>query len=156
MSRRSKPKKRLIIPDPLYNSHLVQLFINNLLKDGKKSVSSKIFYESLTNIEEKTNKDPLEILDQAIRKVTPLIEVKSRRVGGSTYQLPLEVESSRGISLAISWILEAARKRSGNSMKMKLMNEILDASNGLGSAIRKKEEVHKMAEANKAFAHFRF
>lgn len=156
MSRRSKPKKRLIIPDPLYNSHLVQLFINNLLKDGKKSVSSKIFYESLTTLEEKTNKDPLEVLDQAVRKVTPLIEVKSRRIGGSTYQLPLEVESSRGISLAISWILQAARKRSGNGMTMKLTNEILDASNGLGSAIRKKEEVHKMAEANKAFAHFRF
>lgn len=155
MSRRRKSKKSLVIPDPIYNSHFVQLFINNLLKNGKKSIATSIFYETLNTIEKKTNKDPLEVLDQAIRKATPLIEVKSRRIGGSTYQLPLEVESSRGIRLAISWILDAARKRSGNNMVSKLTSEILDASNNLGAAIRKKEEIHKMAEANKAFAHYR-
>nr|YP_009254415.1 ribosomal protein S7 [Verdigellas peltata]CZF96668.1 ribosomal protein S7 [Verdigellas peltata] len=155
MVRKGKPKKRIILPDPVYNSYLVQRFINNLLKKGKKSIATKIFYQTLNNIEEKTNKDPLEILDQAIRKTTPLIEVKSRRIGGSTYQLPLTVESNRGISLAICWIITAANKRSGKGIVIKLTNEIIDASKNLGLAIRKKEEVHKMAEANKAFAHFR-
>jgi len=155
MSRKRKPKKRIILPDPVYNSNLVQLFINKILKEGKKSLAAKLFYQTLNNIKQETKSDPLQILDQAVRKVTPLIEVKSRRIGGSTYQLPLEVDSNRGVSLAISWILIAARKRSGNGMVLKLTNEILDASNNLGAAVRKREEVHKMAEANKAFAHFR-
>ena len=155
MSRKRKPKKRIILPDPVYNSNLVQLFINKILKEGKKSLAAKLFYQTLNNIKQETKSDPLQVLDQAVRKVTPLIEVKSRRIGGSTYQLPLEVDSNRGVSLAISWILIAARKRSGNGMVLKLTNEILDASNNLGAAVRKREEVHKMAEANKAFAHFR-
>ena len=155
MSRKRKPKKRIILPDPVYNSNLVQLFINKILKEGKKSLAAKLFYQTLNNIKQETKSDPLQVLDQAVRKVTPLIEVKSRRIGGSTYQLPLEVDSNRGVSLAISWILTAARKRSGNGMVFKLTNEILDASNNLGAAVRKREEVHKMAEANKAFAHFR-
>jgi len=155
MSRKRKPKKRIILPDSVYNSNLVQLFINKILKEGKKSLAAKLFYQTLNNIKQETKSDPLQVLDQAVRKVTPLIEVKSRRIGGSTYQLPLEVDSNRGVSLAISWILIAARKRSGNGMVVKLTNEILDASNSLGAAVRKREEVHKMAEANKAFAHFR-
>lgn len=156
MSRRSTAKKRITAADPLYNSRLVSMLTIRILKNGKKSLAQKIIYETLDLIQEKTSKNPLEILEKAVRNSTPLVEVKARRVGGSTYQVPIEIRAYRGTNLALRWITQFAKKRSGKNMANKLANEIIDASNDNGSSIRKREETHRMAEANKAFAHYRY
>lgn len=156
MSRRKKAKKRLISEDPIYNSILVSMLINRLLLKGKKSLAQRIFYEAMKNIKESSKQDPVEILKKAVKNATPIVEVKSKRVGGATYQVPVEVNTERGNSLALRFILHAAKKRVGKSMTTKLGNEILDASNNTGNSVKKKEEIHKMAESNKAFSTLRF
>ena len=156
MSRRSKPAKRIPAPDPMYNSVDIAKFINRLMKRGKKSIAQKIFYSSMEKIQEKTKEEPTEVFKKALTNVTPLIEVKARRIGGSTYQVPVEVKPERGQALGSCWLIESARKRSGKSMVEKLTSEILDASNGCGASVKKREDTHKMAEANKAFAHYRY
>jgi small subunit ribosomal protein S7 len=156
MSRRSTPKKRIITPDPIYRSRLVSMLTNRLLQCGKKSLAQNILYQALKKVEESTQKDPLEVLRQAIFNITPMVEVKSRRVGGSTFQVPLEVSTERGTTLSLRWLVEAARNRPGREMYSKLANEIIDASNQTGNATRKREEMHRMAEANKAYSQFRF
>nr|YP_010199254.1 ribosomal protein S7 [Crassiphycus usneoides]UAD88703.1 ribosomal protein S7 [Crassiphycus usneoides] len=156
MSRRNKSKKRLTYPDPVHNSKLINMLTVRILQDGKKSLAYKIVYQALDIIHNKTSNDPLEILEKAIRNATPLVEVKSRRIGGSTYQVPMEVRAYRGTNLALRWITKFAHTRSGKSMAFKLANEIIDASNESGNTIRKREETHRMAEANKAFAHYRY
>ena len=156
MSRRSKPERRIPAADPIYNSVDVSKFINRILRRGKKSLAERIFYSTITQIEEKTNEKGLEIFQKALTNATPLLEVKARRIGGSTYQVPIDVKPDRGFALASSWIIEAAKKRSGKSFKDKLTNEIIDASNGSGAACKKREDTHRMAEANKAFAHYRY
>lgn len=155
MSRRRKAKKRTILQDPIYNSTLVNKIINILLLEGKKTLAQHIFYEAMKNIYKLGHEDPLDVLKKAVQNATPLIEVKSRRVGGATYQVPTEVKADRGNSLALKLIIKNARKRPGRGMINKLTNEILDAYNNTGNAIRKKEEIHKMAEANKAFSNLR-
>ena len=156
MSRRRIPKKRIVMPDPVYDSRLIELVVRQVMRKGKKSLAYKIMYDAMTQIGEVTQQDPLVVMEQAIRNATPLVEVKARRVGGSTYQVPLEVAPERGTALAIRWILSACRNRAGKTMAIKLTNEILEASKNSGSAIRKRDEMHKMAEANKAFAKYRF
>jgi len=156
MSRRNTAKKRIIIADPIYDSRLISMLTVRILKHGKKGLAQKIIYQALEIVKDKTNNDPLTILEQAIRNATPLVEVKARRVGGSTYQVPIEVRAYRGTNLALKWISKFALERSGKSMPIKLANEIIDASNEVGNTIRKKEETHRMAEANKAFAHYRY
>ena len=155
MSRRSKPEKREILPDVRYSSVTLQSFINRILKDGKKSVAATLIYDAMDSIGEKTGRDPYEVFDQAIKNVMPVMEVKPRRVGGATYQVPMEVSSHRRFALAARWILQAAKSRSGKSFSEKLAAELMDAANNTGSAIRKREETHKMAEANRAFSHYR-
>ncbi len=156
MSRRSKPAKRIPLADPVYNSVDVSKFINRIMRRGKKSLAERIFYATLDSIKEKTNEDPIEVFQKAMKNATPLLEVKARRIGGSTYQVPIEVKADRGFALSSSWIIDAAKKRGGKSFKDKLTNEIIDASNGTGAACKKREDTHKMAEANKAFAHYRY
>ena len=156
MSRRIKPAKRLPAPDPVYNSVDIAKFINRLMKKGKKSVAQRIFYSTMEAVAAKSKQEATETFKKAITNATPLIEVKARRIGGSTYQVPIDVKPDRGSALASQWIIEAARKRGGKSMIEKLTNEILDASNATGSAVKKKEDTHKMAEANKAFVHYRY
>jgi small subunit ribosomal protein S7 len=156
MSRRRNAKKRQIIPDPIYNSNLVTMLINRILLKGKKTIAQQIFYEAMKNIKETSNQEPMEILKKAITNTTPIVEVKSRRIGGATYQVPIEVKPERGNSLALRFIIKSARKRPGKNMINKLGNEIIDASNNIGNAVKKKEEIHKMAEANKAFSTLRF
>ena len=156
MSRRSKPAKRIPVADPVYNSVDISKFINRIMRRGKKSIAEKIFYATLAKIEERTNENPLEVFQKAMSNATPLLEVKARRIGGSTYQVPIEVKADRGFALASSWLIEAAKKRSGKSFIDKLTNELIDASNGVGAACKKREDTHKMAEANKAFAHYRY
>lgn len=156
MSRRTTAKKRLAVPDPIYNSRLVSMLTVRILQQGKKHLAQRIIYQALDIIKERTGEDALTILENAIRKVTPLVEVKAKRIGGSTYQVPLEVRAFRGTNLALRWITKYSKERSGKSMAMKLANELMDAVNETGNSIRKREEVHKMAEANKAFAHYRF
>lgn len=156
MSRRSTAKKRLAVPDPVYNSRLVSMLTVRILQQGKKHLAQRIIYQALDIIKERTGEDALDLLETAVRKVTPLVEVKARRIGGSTYQVPMEVRAFRGTNLALRWITKYSKDRSGKSMAMKLANEVMDAVNETGNSIRKREEVHKMAEANKAFAHYRF
>jgi small subunit ribosomal protein S7 len=156
MSRRHRAKKRVILPDPTYDSQLVHMLVNRVMKKGKKSLAYKIVYQTMEQLAEKTQQDPIKILEEAIRNVKPVVEVKAQRIGGSAYQVPLEVNIERGTVLAMQWILSAARSRSGNSSIVKLTNEILDASNKTGGAIKRRSEVHRMAEANRAFAKFRF
>jgi small subunit ribosomal protein S7 len=156
MSRRNTAKKRNISPDPLYHSRLVSMLTVRILKHGKKSLAQRIIYKSLDIIQEKMSTNPLEVLEKAIRNATPLVEVKARRVGGSTYQVPMEIRAYRGTNLALRWLTSFAKKRTGKDMANKLANEILDAFNDNGNTIRKKEETHRMAEANKAFAHYRY
>jgi len=156
MSRRNISKKRFPEADCLYNSSLVSLLITRILKSGKKTVAESIVYQTFEIIKLKTNKDPLSVFEKAIRNASPTVEVKARRVGGSTYQVPVEVNGFRATNLSLRWIIEYAHKRVGRSMSIKLANEIIDTSNNIGNTIRKKEETHKMAEANKAFAHFRY
>ncbi|MGY6530280.1 MAG: 30S ribosomal protein S7 [Cyanobacterium sp.] len=156
MSRRSKAKVVEVPPDAVYNSRLVSMTIRRIMKDGKKSLAATILYDAMAIIGERTGADPMETFEQAIKNLTPLVEVKARRVGGATYQVPMEVRPSRGSSLALRWLIQFSRKRSGRTMSMKLANEIMDAANETGGAIKKREETHKMAEANKAFAHYRY
>jgi len=156
MSRRNIAKKRILDPDPIYNSKLISMLTSRILKNGKKGLAQKIIYQALEIIKGKTQDDPMNTLEKAIRNATPLVEVKARRIGGSTYQVPMEVRAYRGTNLALKWITKFATTRTGSSMSVKLANEIIDASNENGNTIRKKEETHKMAEANKAFAHYRY
>ena len=156
MSRKSKPARRIPAPDPVYNSVDISKFINRLMRRGKKSVAEKIFYSTLDRIAEKTKSDAMEVFQKALTNATPLLEVKARRIGGSTYQVPLDVKADRGMALGSSWLIEAAKKRSGKSMVEKLTSELTDAANGQGAACKKREDTHKMAEANKAFAHYRY
>ena len=155
MSRRSTAEKKTGKSDPIYRNRLVNMMVNRILKHGKKSLAYKILYKAMKNIKQKTKKNPLSVLRQAIRRVTPNVTVKARRVGGSTYQVPIEIKSAQGKALAIRWLLGASSKRSGRNMSFKLSYELIDAARDNGDAIRKKEETHKMAEANRAFAHFR-
>jgi small subunit ribosomal protein S7 len=156
MSRRNRPVKRPIVPDAMYQSPVVQEFINRMMHSGKKSVARGVLYRSLATIQERMNREPLEVLEQAIKNVSPVVEVKPRRVGGANYQVPVEVPQDRRMSLAMRWILAAARTRPGKSMKDKLAAELMDAANNQGAAIKRREEVHRMAEANRAFAHYRW
>jgi small subunit ribosomal protein S7 len=156
MSRRSKFQKVIPEPDPTYNSRLTTLLISRVLQSGKKSRAQQIVYGSLEFISRKTEEDPKSVLLKAVKKVIPNVELKARRVGGSTYQIPRRIPIYRATSLSLKWITEFARGRSGNCMSIKLANEILDAAKGTGNSVRKKEQIHKMAEANKAFAHFRY
>ena len=156
MSRRSRAQRKIAEPDPIYNSRLVTLLVSRILQSGKKSLAQKIVYKALEIISTKTDENPVLVLEKAVKNVTPAVEVKSRRVGGSTYQVPIEIRAYRGINISLKWITEFARARSGKSMAMKLSNEILDAAKEAGNSIRRKEQTHKMADANKAFAHFRY
>ncbi len=156
MSRRNRAIKREIQPDIRYNSLLVQMFINRMMTRGKKSTAQHIMYNALALIEDRSKRPALEVFDQALKNATPQIEVKPRRVGGATYQVPVEVPADRRNTLAMRWLLAAARSRGGKSMVEKLAGELLDAASGNGAAIKKREETHKMAEANRAFAHFRW
>lgn len=156
MPRRNRPQKRVPLPDPMYNSVEIAIFINRLMRRGKKSIAEKIFYTTMERIQEKTKENPVEVFGKALKNVTPLIEVKARRIGGSTYQVPIEVKEERGLALAQSWIINYSKARNGKSMIDKLLAEILDAANGSGSSVKKREDTHKMAEANKAFAHYRY
>lgn len=155
MSRRSTIEKKTGKSDPIYRNRLVNMMVNRILKHGKKSLAYRILYKSMKNIKQKTKKNPLSVLRQAIRRVTPNVTVKARRLGGSTYQVPIEIKSAQGKALAIRWLLNASKKRSGRNMAFKLSYELIDAARDNGDAIRKKEETHRMAEANRAFAHFR-
>jgi small subunit ribosomal protein S7 len=156
MPRRNRPPKRVIQPDVKYNSELVARFTNNLMRDGKKSTAFRIMYDAFDIIEERTKKSPLDVFEQAIKNVTPLLEVRPRRVGGATYQIPMEVRSERRLSLAIRWLLQSTRQRPGKSMAEKLASELMDAAAGQGASIKKKDDTHRMAEANRAFAHYRW
>jgi small subunit ribosomal protein S7 len=156
MSRKKQAPKRIVYPDPKYQSLILTKFINFVMYDGKRSVAEKIIYTALDKIKEKTKEDPIKVFNDAIGKVRPNLEVRSRRVGGATYQVPVEVKSKRSQTLALRWILEASRKRKNKTMSDKLFNELMDASQGKGSSIKKREDTHKMAESNKAFAHFRW
>lgn len=146
----------MIVPDPKYDSKLVARFVKSIMRDGKKSVAEKILYDALDIIKDKTNEAPLKVFESAMEKAKPTIEVKSRRVGGSTYQVPTEIRPSRRTALAIRWIIDFSRKRPEKGMAKKLAGELLDASNNRGASVKKREDTHKMAEANKAFAHFRW
>jgi len=156
MPRRRRAQERKILPDPKYNSELVAKFINGLMLEGKKSIAEHIFYQAMNIIEAKIKKEPLEIFHKAMNNSAPLLEVKSRRVGGATYQVPVEVRERRRRTLAIRWLVTFARSRSEKTMAEKLANEFLAAANNEGATIKKKEDTHRMAEANKAFAHFRW
>ncbi len=156
MPRRGNIAKRDVLPDPLYNSKLVTRLINSIMLDGKKGVAQKIVYDAFDIIKAKTDKDPLEVFEQAMENVMPLLEVKARRVGGSTYQVPMDVRPARRQTLGLRWITAYARARSERTMKERLANEIMDAVNQTGNAYKKREDTHKMAEANKAFSHFRW
>jgi small subunit ribosomal protein S7 len=156
MSRKSKPEKRIPLPDPVYNSTDVAKFVNRLMRRGKKSIAERIFYTAMDRIQQKSGAESIEVFSKAIKNVTPLIEVKARRIGGSTYQVPIEVRTERGVALGSTWLINAAKARSGKSMIDKLVSEINDAANGSGAAVKKREDTHKMAEANKAFAHYRY
>ena len=156
MSRRNISKKRFPEADSIYNSYLVNLLITRILKCGKKNIAKSIVYQAFDIIKKKTKEDPLIIFEKAIRNASPIVEVKARRVGGSTYQVPIEVSGFRGTNLSLRWIIRYSSQRVGRSMSMKLANEIIDTANDIGNTIKKKEETHRMAEANKAFAHFRY
>ncbi len=156
MSRRREVPKREILPDPKFGSIQITKFVNMIMQSGKKSTAESIMYNALDTIGERKKGDSLEVLDQALENVSPMVEVKSRRVGGATYQVPVEVRADRRVTLAMRWIIDAARKRGEKSMKLKLAGELMDASENRGSAVKKREDTHRMAEANKAFAHFRW
>jgi small subunit ribosomal protein S7 len=156
MPRRREVPKREVLPDPLYNSQLVTKFINSLMSDGKKSTAEQIFYGAMKTVEDRAKDDPLKVFKKAMDNVKPALEVKSRRVGGSNYQVPIEVRPSRRNSLAIRWLISYAAARGEKTMEDKLAGEILDAANNRGNAIKKREDTHRMAEANKAFAHYRW
>jgi len=154
--RRTKPEKRSVDPDVRYNSTLVANFVNRVMQRGKKSTATTIVYDAFEMIRDRMNQDPLEVFEQAMQNASPILEVKPRRVGGATYQVPVEVSADRRTSLAMRWILAAARARTGRSMAEKLSSELMDAANNTGAAVRRREETHRMAEANRAFAHYRW
>lgn len=156
MSRRTVIQKRPVPPDPTYGSRLVSMLVRRLMRSGKRSLAYHIVYDAFKLIEERTGNDPLETFERAVKNATPLVEVKARRVGGATYQVPMEVRTDRGTALALRWLIQFSRSRAGKTMAGRLANELMDASNETGNAIRKREETHKMAEANKAFAHYRY
>ena len=157
MSRRNQATRREVTPDPKYGSRLVAMLIRKLMLDGKASLSARIVYDAMDIIAERSGTDnPLELVENAIRNATPMVEVKARRVGGATYQVPMEVRGDRGTTLALRWLSSFSRSRPGKSMSIKLANELMDAANETGNTIRKREETHRMAEANKAFAHYRY
>ena len=156
MPRKGPAKKRAITPDPVYHNRLVTRFVNRMMLNGKKSVSETIFYSALEQVESRSGRKGIEIFEQAVRNVMPQVEVKPRRVGGATYQVPMEIRTDRKLSLALRWLVAAARKRSGKTMIERLAAELNDAANNSGAAVRQREEKHKMADANKAFAHYRF
>ncbi len=156
MPRRRVVAKREVLPDPKFGSQLLAKFINHVMESGKKAVAERIVYGGLEVVEQRQKGDPLEVFEQALEAIQPMVEVKARRVGGATYQVPVEVRPSRRTALAMRWLVEAARKRGEKSMADRLAGEILDAAEGRGSAVRKREDVHRMAEANKAFSHYRF
>ena len=154
--RKRQAVKRDVLADPIYNSKVVTKLINAIMKDGKKGLAQKIFYGAMDIVKEKTNKEPMEVLNAALENIMPALEVKSRRVGGANYQVPVEVKADRKQALGLRWLINYARLRGGHSMAENLANEIIDASNGTGAAVKKREETHRMAEANKAFAHYRW
>ena len=154
--RKRRAVKRDVLPDPIYNSKVVTKLINQIMLDGKKGTAEKILYKAFDMIKEKTNEEPMDVYNKALENVKPLLEVKSRRVGGSNVQVPIEVNDERSQALALRWIVNYAKTRNGRSMAENLANEIMDAANGVGGAVKKRDDVHKMAEANKAFAHYRW
>lgn len=154
--RKKRAEKRNILPDAIYKSKVVTKLINTVMKDGKKGTAEKIIYDAFDIVKEKTGKDPVEVFEAAMENIMPLLEVKSRRVGGSNYQVPIEVKADRRQTLGLRWLVQYSKNRSGHGMAGKLANEIIDASNGVGGAVKKREDTHKMAEANKAFAHYRW
>ncbi len=156
MPRKGNVPVREVLPDPLYNDVRVTKLVNNIMMDGKKGVAQKICYDAFDIIKERTSKEPLEVFIQALENVMPVLEVKARRVGGANYQVPIEVRPARRQTLGLRWLVAIAKKRSERTMKERLANEILDASNGTGGAFKKKEDIHKMADANRAFAHYRW
>jgi small subunit ribosomal protein S7 len=156
MPRRSRPVKRVIAPDPVYQSEAIAKFVNVVMNRGKRSIAEKVVYDALARAGKQAKKEPLEVFDLALRNATPLLEVKPRRVGGATYQVPVEIRPERRLALARRWIVRFARQRGGKSMAEKLAFEILDASQNTGGAVKRKEETHRMAESNKAFSHFRY
>lgn len=156
MPRRREVPKREILPDPLYNSQLLTKFVNVVMKDGKKTVAERLIYNSLDIIKERTEEDPMKIFKRAVDNVKPQVEVKSRRVGGSTYQVPIEVRPSRRLALSMRWLIAAAKSRGEKTMDVRLANEFMDAAQNRGVAIKKKDDTHRMADANKAFAHYRW
>ena len=156
MPRRNRPEKHPVAPDPAYNSESLAKFTNIVMRNGKRSVAEKIMYDALRRAGRQAKKEPLEVFDQALRNATPLLEVKPRRVGGATYQVPVEIRPDRRLALARRWIVRFARQRGGKSMSEKLAFELLDAAQNTGGAVKRKEETHRMAESNKAFSHFRY
>ena len=156
MSRRRRPEKRVILPDPKFGDLVLSKFMNNIMLDGKKSVAESIVYTALENVEARLKKDPLSVFHEALANVKPGIEVRSRRVGGATYQVPVEVRDVRAQALAIRWLITAARNRNETTMVDRLSGELMDAANNRGTAVKKREDTHKMAEANRAFAHYRW
>ncbi len=156
MSRRNAAEKRPILPDPQFNSRLATMMVVRLMQHGKKSTAQRILSDAFGLINERTGGDPLELFETAVKNATPLVEVRARRVGGATYQVPLEVKTSRRLALAMRWIVSSAKKRSEKNMSTKLAGELIDAADGRGEAVKKRQDTHKMAEANKAFSHFRF
>ncbi len=155
MPRRNRPPKRVVAPDTRYSNVHVAMFINRMMHGGKKSTAARVMYQALDLVEERTRRDPVEVFEQALRNVQPTVEVKPKRVGGSTYQVPIEVAGDRSLTLAMRWLLEFARSRGGRGMPEKLAGELMDAANSQGNAIKRRDDTHRMAEANRAFAHFR-
>ncbi len=156
MPRKGPVTKRILQPDPIFGSRLVRRFINSLLQDGKMTVAETIFYRALAHVHQRTGRDPLQVFEQALRNVIPMLEVRPRRVGGATYQVPTEVRASRKLTLGIRWLIGAAKSRGGHTMYEKLAAELMDAASGSGAAVKKREDTHRMAEANRAFAHYRW
>jgi small subunit ribosomal protein S7 len=156
MSRKKTQPKKVVTPDPIFNSTIIPKLINSIMYDGKKVVAEKIVYEAIDKIKSKTKEEPINVFNEAINNIKPTVEVRSRRVGGATYQVPVEVKSKRAQALAIRWLVDASRKRKDKHMSDKIFNELFDAYEKKGSAVKKREDVHKMAESNKAFAHFRW
>ena len=154
--RRKRAEIRSTIPDPRYNSVVVAKFVNNLMERGKKSLATRIVYEALDTLEERTKRPALEVFEDALKNATPLVEVKPRRVGGATYQIPVEISANRRMALAMRWLIDSARKRSGRDMAARLAGELMDAARNEGNTVKKREDTHRMAEANQAFAHFRY
>lgn len=154
--RKRRAVKRDVLPDPVYNSKLVTKLINQMMKDGKKGTAQTILYDAFNMVKEKTGENPTDVFDKAMNNIKPALEVKSRRVGGANYQVPIEVKSDRSQALGLRWLVQYARLRGGHTMAENLANEIIDAANGVGAAVKKKEDTHRMAEANKAFAHYRW